>query len=329
MSPRAFAAITIAVATASLVGLAVATPGWPALVAWTALGGISNGFGHPASNALLNEAVTPTRRAFAFGIKQSAVPASGLIAGVSLPLVALTLGWHAVFVAGAVAGALLLAAFLAVSGRRSARAAERTDRQPRISGPLLRVLLLLSCGTMLTGGSATALTAFFTTTGVQRGLDPALAGAVLALGTALSATTRLIMGAVAGRRDIRPLRTISVLALFGGVGALTMTLPGPAALVGGFLVATGIGWGWPGLVHFSITTLARDSTLAATGIVQTGTYLGSTVSPILVGLIVGSAAGPEPAWVLLGCMSLGGAAMFALAHVLRRRWGVGAAPPGP
>jgi len=313
MSARGFAIITIVLATASLVGLAAATPSWQAMVVWTALAGVSNGFGHPASNALLNTTIRPTRLAVAFGIKQSAVPLSGLIAGVSLPLIALTLGWHAVFVAAAVGGGVLLVAFAAISAHRRERADRRAPRPARISGPLLRRLLLMSGGTLLTGGAATALAAFFTTAGVERGVEPALAGTILALGTALSATTRLLMGGLAGRREINPLRTIAVLALAGGVGALAMTIPGPGFYIAGFLIATGIGWGWPGLVHFSISRIAKDSTLAATGIVQTGTYLGSTISPIVVGLILAVPSASGFAWLTLGCMSLGGAVMFTLA----------------
>ena len=43
---------------------------------------------------------------------------------------------------------------------------------------------------------------------------------------------------------------------------------------------------------------------------------GRSGARILVGLILGSAAGPEPAWILLGCMSVGGAAMLLLSSVL-------------
>jgi hypothetical protein len=142
---------------------------------------------------------------------------------------------------------------------------------------------------------------------------------MLALGTALSATTRLTAGAIAGRRDIRPLRTIAFMALIGGAGMLVMAIPGPGFYIGGFLVATGIGWGWPGLVHYGITRIASHATLAATGIVQTGTYLGSTVSPIVVGLILATPSNAGFAWLTLGCMSLGGVLMFTLAHRLDAR----------
>ena len=322
LGARGLAVLTIALACASLLGLAFATPSWQAMVLWTALAGASNGIGHPASNALLNTSVTPSRLAFAFGIKQSAVPISGLLAGISLPLIALTLGWHAVFIVASVGGAALLTAFvLAGSGRRRATTPPPAEPRTRISGPLLRRLLLLSCGTMLTGGSVTALAAFFTTAGAERGIDPALAGTMLALGTALSATTRLTAGAVAGRPRFKPLRTIAFMALIGGCGMLVMTIPGPGFYIGGFLVATGIGWGWPGLVHYGISRIASHATLAATGIVQTGTYLGSTVSPILVGLILATPQNAGFAWLMLGCMSLGGAVMFTLAHRLDARTG--------
>ena len=124
----------------------------------------------------------------------------------------------------------------------------------------------------------------------------------------------LSLDGVAARPGRDTIRTMSVMALCGGVGVLLMMTSSPGLYIGGFLVATGIGWAWPGLVHYSVSRIAGAATLSATGIVQTGTYIGSTVSPIVVGLIIDSPTAAPLAWLVLGCMSLGGAVFFWIAR---------------
>ncbi len=57
----------------------------------------------------------------------------------------------------------------------------------------------------------------------------------------------------------------------------------------GVLLAVGLGvGGWPGLVHFLISHMAPGATAAATDIVQTGTYIGNTIGPMLTGVALAS-----------------------------------------
>ncbi len=63
-----------------------------ALTVALVVGGLSNGFGQPASNALIAAAVPPHHQGVAYGAKQAAIPLSTLLGGLALPLVALPFG---------------------------------------------------------------------------------------------------------------------------------------------------------------------------------------------------------------------------------------------
>ena len=73
------------------------------------------------------------------------------------------------------------------------------------------------------------------------------------------------------------------------VGLSLMAIPTTWSYVVGVLLAVGLGWGWPGLVHFLISHMAPGATAAATGIVQTGTYIGNIIGPVLTGVALSPA----------------------------------------
>ncbi|CAM01226.1 MFS transporter [Saccharopolyspora erythraea] len=76
-----------------LLGLAVAPcTGWMLAVLWVA--GLPNALGQPAANVMITEGVPVRRRGLGFGVKQSAIPIATLLAGITVPLVALTIGWR-------------------------------------------------------------------------------------------------------------------------------------------------------------------------------------------------------------------------------------------
>jgi MFS family permease len=107
------AAVTVGTLPVFLVGgLAVlaAAPSTLWLLARLALAGVPTALSQPAANELLMARVAPQRRGFAFAVKQSAIPVSTLLAGLAVPVVALTIGWRWAFLFAAVLGLLTVAA---------------------------------------------------------------------------------------------------------------------------------------------------------------------------------------------------------------------------
>jgi MFS family permease len=312
--------ISISVAIASLLGSALVMPNWGWLVFWGMVGGAANGLGHPASNHLLSLRVAPTRIATALGIKQGAVPFAAFIAGLMVPVIALTVGWQWGFAAGAILAAALLVAFfrwgpLRVPGRKR-------PKHVRLPGDLARYLVLIASVTSLGAAAAGATASYAVTAGIARGIEDATAGILLSVGSLLGATCRVVAGRVADRTKGRyalPM-TASMLAL-GGLGVILMAVDSQVAFAIGLVLALGLGWGWTGLTHFVVSKAAGPATPSATGIVQTGSYLGSAAGPLLFGIVFSLTASAS-IWLLLAVLFFVAA---AIAVVLARR----EAPPVP
>lgn len=287
---RSATAVTFAGAALSLLGSALLVPNAVWLVVWAMLGGAANGLGHPASNHLMSVRVRSGRLATAFGIKQSAVPFAAFVAGLTVPVLALTVGWQWAFAAASLAVLLLLAAFLWFGPAPAGELAKRTH--VRLTPPLLRYLLLLAGATTLGAAGAGAVAAFAVTAGIERGLPDAMAGILLSAGSLLGAVVRAVAGRIVDRYGAKialPL-TASLLGT-AAVGAALLAVDEPWAYVAGIVLALGPGWGWTGLTHFVVSRTAGPATPAATGIVQTGSYLGSGAGPLLFGIAYSVAAG--------------------------------------
>src|SRR3712207_5672483 len=130
---------------ASLFGVALVAASWAGLVACLVLGGLANAVSHPATHLSLAREVPAGRQGLSFGIKQSAIPAATLLAGLAVPAIALTFGWRWAFAGGA---ALALAvAFLVPGGapKRVVRRPEKAREKDARTAPLF----LLALGTGL------------------------------------------------------------------------------------------------------------------------------------------------------------------------------------
>ncbi|TXK40269.1 MFS transporter [Nonomuraea sp. C10] len=105
--------------------LGVATSGSvAALLAWLVVAGAGYGVVAPASNLVVVREIPARLRGTALGAKQSATPVVALLAGLAVPLVALTIGWQWAFV---------LATLLTVAA--AATSLPRTRPSPRATGP--------------------------------------------------------------------------------------------------------------------------------------------------------------------------------------------------
>jgi predicted MFS family arabinose efflux permease len=78
------------------------------------------------------------------------------------------------------------------------------------------------------------------------------------------------------------------------------------------LIAFALGWGWPGLFNLAVVDLHREAPGAATGISQTGIYVGAAAGPAAYGML-SSEIGYPAAWAVAGALSLAAAAAVAYA----------------
>ena len=317
-SLRAAATITAGCQLA-LAGLARSLP---VLLAFLIVGGSANALAHPAANLLLARGLPVHRQGLGFAIKQAAIPLATLLSGLAVPAIALTVGWRWAFVASA---ALATASIATVPSTPPTSGARVTRPSRDRSGDMpLPVMMWLALGIALGAASAGTLGAFFVSAGVDAGLAEGTAGLVLAGGSALGIATRLAAGVQADRRGRGHLRVVALMLACGAVIYCLLATETAWAFVGAGPLAFATGWAWPGLFNLAVVRVNPNAPGAATGITQTGTYVGAVVGPVLFG-VVAEHLSFRAAWLGAAAMALLAAMTIVGARRRVRAWRDGAA----
>jgi len=301
------ATVLAAVLSASaLVGMAAA-PSYALLLLALALGGVANSLAQIGTNGTLAEVVPTHRQGLAFGVKQAAIPAATLLAGFSLPVVGLTLGWRASF-AGAAALAVV---YVLVAPRPATRTggAAKTDR--RAGDAAVRALVVVAAAAALAAAAVNGLAAFLVESAVTAGFTPSGAGVLLGCGSALGVAARVLVGWLADRRAGGHLRIVTAMMAAGAVGMALFATGTPAAFYAGTALVFALGWSWPGLMTFAVVRLNPSAPAVATSYTQTGVFAGGATGPLVFGLLV-SAGSYRLAWSAAAlAMVAASALMFA------------------
>jgi MFS family permease len=287
--------ISGALGAAALVGLALA-PVYPALLAALVVGGVASALAQVGANLHLATRIDKSRQAFAFGIKQSGIPSATLLGGLAVPLIALTIGWRWAFVIGA---GLTIVVILSVPRARTRLGAGKEKRtRPHNVGALGVLAIAGAFGS----GAANAMGSYLVDSSVSAGLAEGTAGLLFALGSAAGLSMRVGAGWLADRVTGGRLLWVAGLYLIGSVGFLLQATRDTGLLWVATLLCFGGGWGWPGLFNFAVVSRNPHAPAAATGLTQTGVYLGGTGGPLLFG-VVAESFGYQYAW--LGASAFG------------------------
>lgn len=249
---------------------------WFTLAVPLALAGLASALANPAANAALAAGVSPHRQGFVFGLKQASVPLATLLGGLSVPVLALTIGWRWAYV-----GAALIAVG-AIALPSGPPPAVRTDRARTVFSP---GLLALSVGGGLGAGTAVALGGFVVESSVVAGMTERSAGMLLMSGSVGALAARLVLGWAADGRLDRPLRVVAISMAVGGIGYTAIAMGGERLHPVGVLIAFVAGWGWNGLFHLAVVRDHPAAPASATGITQTGFFIGAALGPPWFGLV--------------------------------------------
>ena len=269
-----------------------------------ALAGVANAICQPAINLFVSEQIPQERQGLGFGVKQSGIPAAILVSGLALPLLAIPLGWRATF-------ALCALVPLAVGLALPRQSEVHVSRRPASRRPS-RVLVLTAVGAALATAGPSALGAYLVASAVDVGIAEGTAGLLAALSSALSLAMRVTLGARADRRSDYGLSSVVVLLAAGSLGFVLMATDVVPTFVAGTLLAFTFGWGWPGLFNLAVVASNRDSPGSATGISQTGIYIGAGGGPAAFGALY-AGAGHSAAWLLVAATTLLSALVIWLA----------------
>lgn len=308
LGPRMGLSVGAAIVALALAALAFRVGSYADLVWILMLAGTGSAITEPASNLAIASEVTPARQGMLFGWKQSAVPLGGVVAGLSLPLIALNFGWRASIAVSILIPILALGALqLSPPMRVRARVvnARVVDRQ----------LLLLTLTVGLGMAAVTSLQTFFVESAVASGVQPGRAGTLLAAGAVLGIFSRVFFGWRADRASRTSLQILAALMAVGGVGYGFLAIPSNSILVLGSTLAFFAGWGWTGIFQLSVIRIKPLAPAAATGVTSTGGRIGGVVGPLLFG-VVAARSGYGAAWmmmasflVLAAITAIGGEAM--------------------
>jgi len=281
------------------------------LLALLAAAGVANAVTQPAINLFMADQVPLARQGLAFGIKQAAIPAAVLVSGLTLPVLALPLGWRPTFAICA-AGVLAVAVVVRRSTTSFAPVPQR-DPAPRPS----RALIVTAVGAALASAGPNSLGAYLVASAVDVGIAEGVAGLLAAAGSGVALLTRVALGERADRRRDYGFAAVVVLLVSGSLGFALLATGETVLFVFGVFAAFALGWGWPGLFNLAVVDLNREAPGAATGVTQTGIYVGAAAGPAAYGL-VSEAYGYSTAWVVSGVLCLLAALAFWYAGRLSR-----------
>jgi MFS family permease len=308
-------ALTVALLGSSAVQAAIAVGARSVVVlgVLAGCGGIANATAQLGANVFIARDLPVHRQGIGFAVKQSAMPGASLLAGLSLPVLALTVGWRWVFAAGAGAALLALAGIRgavpaddgppAPLDAASTRAVDEVLVRPPPVAPPVGALGLLAVAAALSTGAAVTLGGFYVESAVDAGVATGVAGIAFAVGSVCSIVVRLVVGAAADRRPGNLLGVVAVMLALGACMSLLFTVRVPWVQLAGVPLAFGAGWAWPGLFNLSVVRAAPGAPGRATGITQTGTYVGGAVGPIVFGLVA-QEAGFATGWALAAVLGL-------------------------
>ena len=287
------------VSAAGLVVAALSPAPWVLAVAMF-IAGLANALGQPAANALIAAQLPAERHGIAYAIKQSGVPLATFLAGLAVPLIALTIGWRWAFVMamGLAALALLIAPAdrSVIPGRVEVAVAPQSRR----------ALWIYAAGLALAIVAATSIGAVGAASGVAAGLSEKSAGYLVAVGGLTALAVRLVVGLWADRRPFDELAGAAILLGIGVIGWLAMATGVPLAFAVGLIVANSFGWGWPGLGNLALARRFPNATAAASGVAQTGISTGLLIGPAFLGVLATS-QGWVVTWITAAISGLLGA----------------------
>jgi MFS family permease len=317
LGPAAGLRLAAGLSVLSSLGIALFATSATILFSLLAVSGLANAVSHPAANLALLQGVRAARHGLVFGIKQSAVPIAGLLAGLAVPAIALTIGWRYAFAVGGVT-ALVMGVLAPLVVRRS--------EPPRARGPAARLtvpmwpMVTLTVAAGLGAMASNSLGAFLVLSATETGLSEGAAGVLLSVSSGAGIAVRVAVGWLADRVGSGRLKGVAGLMFAGAAGLALLAVPTTATTIIGGIVAFGLGWGWPGLFNFAVARANPDAPATATGVVQTGIYIGASLGPWLFGTLA-TAASYAVAWSTMASAAAAGTLLMLVGRrgVLRAR----------
>jgi len=275
-----------------VIGTSVSAIGtWWAFVLSAIIGGGGASFSTPASSHLLSRCTTPKYLPLVFSIKQTAVPAGLLLAGLLGPRLTEALSWQWTMLLSA--AACLVFTFMLQPLRKSYdddRDPTRSFRLSDFKSTLMSVvktrnLRALSLACLVFNGLQSVMTAYFVVYLTHLGYTLVAAGFIFSVATAVAVPGRILWGWLGSTR-VSPRFMLACLAFGMAASAVVMgfyTAGWPVLLVGlvaCVLSATALSWHGV-LLAETARAAPEDMRGGVTGGVLSFGQLGSLLMPLM------------------------------------------------
>jgi predicted MFS family arabinose efflux permease len=311
------------------VGIATTARNFAGLAAWLFVASFAHALSQPASNRLLSRRVRPGRLGTAFGLKQSATPASTMLAGFAVPVFAVGVGWRWAFVATAVMALALIitltrrlpplpgsAAGAAAAG--GTNGAARPARNERVRIPFSPFLLLTSVAFGLVLAGNVVVPSFYVGSAVEAGTRVELAGFLLGAASLAAIVTRILSGLACDHLIRRPLLLVAALVAFGGAGILLLATGEPALMNVGVVMAVVGTWGFNAVFWYAIVKAYPQAPGSITGLLSPGGQAGATLGVLSFGFLV-ERFGYGTSWTIAAITAFVAALAMVAASILLER----------
>lgn len=277
-------------------------------------GAISQATANPATNKLIAEDLPAGRRGAITGVKQSGVQAGIFLGGLTVPTMAIALGWRGAYLIVAVVPLVfaVVAAWVIPPALKVA-----TEHRIRSRGPLPRAIWWLAGFGFLMGfsGAVTFLVPLFAEE--ELGLSPVAGGVAAAVIAFVAVPGRILWsryaersGAFRGSLAAMAVLSVAAAGLFYLSGAAAAWLLWPAAV----LVAVGSSsWNSVGMLAVMVEA-GVAATGRASGVVLFGFLTGLGIGPPIFGAIIDGTGSYDLMWLLSALAAAGSAAVIAAWH---------------
>ena len=299
--------LTLALLGAAVVDLCIAlfANEFGYLIAFLSIAGLCNAAAQTAVNLGLTQAGLP-RLGLALAVKQSGMPAASMLSGLAVPVIALTLGWRWAFVGAAT---VALIAVVGVQQTISSSVPQPTTEKAPSQSPL-NALVIAGVAAMFLSFGAGALNAWVVESGVDAGLGKGTAGLMLSIGAALGIAIRVGWGMRLDRMSWHPFVIAGVMVFGGAIGAIGLAGRSATIHIIATVVAFSGGWIWPVFLNFGVVRVNEGNAASATGVTQTGVYLGVFIAPLTAGAIIERSGYPMMWTITAIAMAVGGILML-------------------
>lgn len=268
---------------------AAAAPTYVVLLVAVLLGGFALGAGNPVTNRLIAERVSVARRGLVIGIKQAGPPLGIFLAGIALPLIAVSFGWRwalaslvVVPVAG-VTGALLLMP----RGSGVDSPATKVSDLPSKVRFVVSSLTMIGFAVAVTNSASIAFLPLFAQEDL--GMSATLAGVVAAIMGLAGVVGRVLWGGYAPRFE-KPSSALLVISVLSAVSFAAIGLSGALGSVwlwGGAIVSGASVLAWHAVAYLVIVDRVEMAAIGrASGIMHMGSTLGFAAGAPAAGLLL-------------------------------------------